>query len=123
MNITLDKKILGGFVLCSLTLLIVGAISFNNSEKVLASNDLVNHTHEVIYELDQILFSSVNTETGARGFVITKDENYLQPYNNSKLKLFDHLRKARALTKDNPKLQGDIDAMERLAFAHIKHLE
>jgi CheY-like chemotaxis protein/signal transduction histidine kinase/CHASE3 domain sensor protein len=123
MKITLDKKILGGFVVCSIVLLIVATISFKNSESVLKSNKLVNHTHEVIYELDQILFSSVNAETGARGFVITKDEKYLEPFNNSKSRLFEHIQKARDLTRDNPILQQDIDAMEKLAAKHINHLE
>jgi CheY-like chemotaxis protein/CHASE3 domain sensor protein/putative methionine-R-sulfoxide reductase with GAF domain len=123
MKLTLDKKILGGFIICSLSLLIVASISFKNSEEFLYTSSLVNRTHELIYELDQILFSSVNAETGARGFVITNDENYLAPFNNSKLKLFEHIQKARELAKNNIPLLQNIDSVERLATTHVKHLE
>ncbi|GHN00804.1 hypothetical protein WSM22_22930 [Cytophagales bacterium WSM2-2] len=119
---TLDRKILMGFISCSLVLLLVAVISFNNSEKFLDTNQWVNHTHEVLYEFDQILVSSVDAETGARGFVITGDENYLEPFNNSKSKLIEHIKKVRELTKDNPGQQENIAGIENLADAHIKHL-
>jgi CheY-like chemotaxis protein len=120
---TLDKKIQAGFIGCSLVLLVIAMISFRNSEKFVDTNQWVNHTHEVLYEFDQILISSVNAETGARGFVITNDESYLEPFNASKARLFEHIQKVRALTSDNPGQQKNIDDIERLATAHINHLE
>ncbi len=71
MKMTLNTKILTGFLACSLVLVVVASISFTNSEKFLATNRWVNHTHEVLEELDQVLLSTVNTETGARGFTLT----------------------------------------------------
>jgi len=70
-KITLDKKILAGFIACSAVLFVVAVISFNNSEKFIDTNQWVNHTHEVLYEFDQILVSSVDAETGARGSSIS----------------------------------------------------
>jgi CheY-like chemotaxis protein/CHASE3 domain sensor protein len=122
MNITLDKKILGAFIICSITLLIVGAFSFRNSARVTASNKLVSRTHQVIHELDQILMSSVNCETGARGFVITGEEAYLEPFKDSRSKLFEHIEKARELTLDT-KVQTYIDKAAQLSTNLIRHLE
>src|SRR6266481_7146333 len=108
-TMTLNKKILSGFIICSMVMFVVAVISFNNSEKFIDTNQWVNHTHEVLYEFDQILVSSVDAETGARGFVITGNENYLEPFVNSKSKLFEHVKKVRGLTKDNPAQQENID--------------
>jgi CheY-like chemotaxis protein/CHASE3 domain sensor protein len=122
-KMTLNKKILAGFILCSVVMLVVGVISFKNSEKLIDTNQWVNHTHEVLYEFEQILVSSVDAETGARGFIITGEENYLEPYTNSKAKLAEHLNKARGLTKDNPAQQENIESIQKLIAAHLSHLE
>jgi len=120
---TLDKKIQAGFVSCSMVLLAVAVISFRNSEKFVDTNQWVNHTHEVLYEFDQVLINSVNVETGARGFVITGEESYLEPFSTSKSRLFDHIRKVKELTRDNPGQQKNIEDIEQLATAQISHHE
>src|SRR5258706_13779298 len=120
---TLDKKIQAGFISCSMVLLVVAIFSFRNSERFLDTNQWVNHTHEVLYEFDQVLINSVNAETGARGFVITGTETYLEPFNSSKSRLFEHIDRVREMTRDNPGQQKNIDNIERLANAHISHLD
>src|SRR5260221_1050491 len=120
---TLNKKILSGFIICSMVMLVVAIISFRNSEKFIDTNQWVNHTHEVLYELDQISGSAVDAETGARGFVITGEENYLEPYNTSRATLAEHVNKATALTKDNPAQQSNIEGIPKLIKAHLGHLE
>jgi len=120
---TLDRKILSGFIVCCVVLLVVAVISFKNSEKFIDTNQWVNHTHEVLYEFEQILVSSVDAETGTRGFVITGEEKYLEPFSNSKVKLLEHVNKARELTKDNPTQQENIEAIQELITSHIGHLE
>src|SRR5882762_2476765 len=120
---TLNKKILSGFIICSMVMFVVAIISFRNSEKFIDTNQWVNHTHEVLYELDQISGSAVDAETGARGFVITGEENYLEPYNTSRATLAEHVNKATALTKDNPAQQRNIEGIQKLITAHLGHLE
>jgi CheY-like chemotaxis protein/signal transduction histidine kinase/CHASE3 domain sensor protein len=112
MKITLSSKILAGFVACTIVLGIVASISFSNSEKFTDTNRWVNHTHEVLEELDKVLISSINTETGARGFLITSDPGYLDPYNAGRAGTVVHLAKVRELTSDNPTQQGNIDGIE-----------
>ncbi len=123
MKITLDKKILGGFVICSVTLLVVGLISYRNGEDVLASSRLVNHTQEMIHELDQVFISALSAETATRGFLITNDDRYLQPFNDSKAALFDHVEKVQALAKGNTDFGKRISGIEILARAYIKDLD
>ena len=72
MKMTLDRKILLGFIACALILFGVAIFSFKNSEKFIASNAMVDHTNQVLYEFDQILISSIDAETGTRGFIIDR---------------------------------------------------
>ncbi len=115
MKITLDKKILAGIVICTAILLAVAFISFKNSEKFKETSQSVNHTHEVLYEFEQVLVTCVNAETGERGYIITGDEGYLEPFNNSESKIFEHLDKVSELTKDNLLQQKNIKEIRRQA--------
>jgi len=114
---------LGGFVLCSLILALVAVISFRNSENLTSSNQWVNHTHEVLYEFDQVLVSTLNAETGERGYIITGDDIYLEPFDQAKAALSEYLDKVRELTKDNPLQQENIGRIKTLADTLMKHLE
>ena len=113
MKFTLDKKILAGFAACCLLLVGVAILSFQNSEKFLATNYWVNHTHQVLFELEHILGSSVDAETGERGYIITGENNYLEPYLSSKKQLFLHLEKAKELTVDNPTQQRNLSELQQ----------
>lgn len=113
MEITLVKKIVLGFAACAVVLLIVAIFSFKTSEKFVASNVLVNNSNQVLYEFEQILMTSVDAETGVHGYVITGDENFLQPFASAKTKSTDLLAKVKELTKDNPNQQKNIEELAK----------
>ena len=83
MKMTLSQKILAGFIACTIVLAAVAIFSFRNSEKFIDTNQWVNHTYEVLNELDQLLTATVDAETGVRGYVISGNEVFLEPYNNA----------------------------------------
>ncbi len=113
MEITFSRKILLGFIACVLILFGVAIFTFKNSEKFVASNALINHTNQVLYEFEQILVASIDGETGIRGFVITGDDNFLEPYLNANAKGFEHLNKVKELTKDNLNQQKNIEELQK----------
>jgi CheY-like chemotaxis protein/CHASE3 domain sensor protein len=123
MKLTLDRKILLGFSICSLVLLLVAVISFNNSEKLITTNRWVNHTHEVLYEFEQVLMYSVDAENSMRGFVISGNEDFLAPFYSAKLNLSDHVNKILELTRDNATQQRNAKALDSLTLLHIQTLE
>jgi len=112
MKLTLEKKILSGFIICSLILLLVAFISFRNSANFISSNRLVNHTHEVLNALEQTLVNELDAETRKRGYVITGDESYLDPFNRAMASVSGALARVKELTEDNPAQQKN--------FAHIQ---
>ena len=110
---TLGRKILIGFIACALILVGVAIFSFKNSEKFIASNAMVEHTNQVLSEFNQILVFNIDAETGERGYVITGDTNFLEPYSNAYTKVVEHLGKVKELTKDNPDQQKNIEDLEK----------
>jgi CheY-like chemotaxis protein/signal transduction histidine kinase/CHASE3 domain sensor protein len=122
MKLSLESKILAGFILCSLFLLLVAFISFRNSENFISSTQLVNHTQEVLNALDQTLINELNAETGKRGFVITGDEGFLDPFNRAMAKISPSIDKVKELTKDNPAQQKNVARIEELTDTLIRFL-
>lgn len=120
---TLDKKILIGFISCSLVLILVAVISFRNSEKFIETGVWVNHTHGVLYEIEHILLSSVDAEAGVRGYAISGNETFLESFAASRIAAISHLNEVRRLTADNPMQQKNIDLLEIALANRINNLE
>ncbi len=120
---TLNRKILIGFIGCVVILFIVSMYSYRNSEKYIATNDWVTHTYEVLYELEQVYVFSIDASAGMRGFVITGDKEFLEPYANAKLKMMQHFNKIKQLTEDNSVEQKNLENLQRSLDKHIIFLE
>jgi len=120
---TLSQKILTGFIVCTLILGAVAVFSFRNSEKFIDTNKWVAHTHDVLHEFDLILSSSLDAETGARGYVISGNESFLEPYYQARKDVRAHMDQVRILTNDNPVQQKNIEDLQKTLDARDKHLQ
>ena len=77
-------RILGvGYALAGLVLLLVAAVGYQSTSSLIENDELVNHTHQVRRELADLLSPLKDVETGQRGYVITGDESYLEPYQSA----------------------------------------
>jgi len=122
MKLSLERKILAGFVICTIFLLLVAFFSFRNSENFIGSTQLVNHTHVTLNELEQTLINELDAETGKRGYVITGDEAFLAPFNHAMENIAQSIDRVRELTKDNPAQQKNIARIEMLTDTLTKFL-
>ena len=95
-------------------LLIASAfLIFVSSHRLRSSRDLVVHTHEVIGTA-RLLFSGVqDAETGERGYVISQQPEYLQPYREATARIPQLLDKLRELTRENPAQQRRLAELSR----------
>ncbi len=70
--------------------------------QVAESNRWIAHTYSVKVQLEAFLGLLVDVETGQRGFVITGDPAFLDPYRNSLLRMDGALAELGRETSDNP---------------------
>ncbi|MCV6637879.1 CHASE3 domain-containing protein [Candidatus Albibeggiatoa sp. nov. NOAA] len=66
------------------------------------SSHWVVHTHEAITAAKVILTHAVDMETGIRGFLLSGDEEFLQPYERGKQAFFSALKALQIKVSDNP---------------------
>lgn len=72
----------------------------------------VEHTDRVTREASELQRLSVDLETGMRGFLITGDETFLQPYESAQPRLMAGLASLRTMVADN---QTQVDRIDRIA--------
>ena len=121
---TLARKILIGFIGCAFLFIGITIFALLNSKKFIASTSLVDHTNKVLNELGEILTTTVDAETGNRGFIITGDETYLEPFIDADKRVVDHLSKVKELTIDNPIQQSNIEELDKqikIRFSQLKN--
>lgn len=100
-TITANQRIATGFSV-ALVLIVSGfAISFYSYNEYGEDTERVRHTYRVISALESTLSLVKDLETGARGFVITNDSAYLEPYLKALELLPAQLKAVHVLTNDN----------------------
>ena len=71
------------FGVAALVLLAVAAFSYRQWEQFKRANAEATQTRDVVDSIDQLLSSLTDAETGQRGFLLTGEDRYLQPYNQA----------------------------------------
>ncbi|HEY1957265.1 MAG TPA: CHASE3 domain-containing protein [Polyangiaceae bacterium] len=110
-NWTFGRKIAFGFALSLFVLLIVGWVSYRSNDLLVENNRAVTHTHQVLEHLTHLLTLSIDAETAERGFLLTGDETFLQPYDDSIEPLKTTQKELRDLTADNPSQQQRLNEL------------
>ena len=61
-----------------------------------------------------------DSETGQRGYLITGEDRYLEPYNAAVAAIQDRVQRFKHLTEDNPRQQARIPLLEKQISAKLK---
>lgn len=120
---TFGRKIAGGFALAFLLLLGIGLVSYHSITSLTGTSHSVTHTHQVLEHVAEVLSLLKDAETGQRGFVITGDESFLEPYQSATDTIQTVVKELRELTSDNPNQQKRIDEVEPLIAAKLAELK
>jgi methyl-accepting chemotaxis protein len=82
-----------------------------------------DHTYEVLGEMNAVMASIVDQETGIRGYLITSKPDSLAPYERGRREYAEHFRRLKELTSDNPAQQERLDQVDRAAQAWNENVE
>ncbi|MGI4778295.1 MAG: response regulator [Janthinobacterium lividum] len=83
----------------------------------------VEHTDRVTRDASEMQRLSVDLETGMRGFLITGDETFLQPYESALPRLVAGLASLRKMVGDNPVQVDRIDRISTLQTAWNRYAD
>jgi CheY-like chemotaxis protein/CHASE3 domain sensor protein len=112
-----------GLVLVLTFFLISGSIAFRNIQVLRTNNQMILHSHQVLIALDDLLSTAQDAETGQRGYLLTGNDRYLEPYQSAVTAAASRIEAARSLTTDNPVQQANIRQLERHIDAKLAELD
>ena len=107
-----EHKIVAAFLVAFLAVALVGAATYYNAHSLLDRNDLVVHTYRVIGLIDDVLGHTDEIQSGARGYLLTGKNAYLEPYRAGMAAIGASLGTLRESTADNPVQQRNIERLE-----------
>jgi PAS domain S-box-containing protein len=86
-------------------------------------NDQVQRNHEVKEELSAVLRLVVDAETGQRGYLITDDPVYLEPYQEATSQIDARLARLDSLTKTSARQQKKMSELRRIEKEELAVLQ
>ncbi len=110
---SISNKMRSGYILAFVFLMISYFIMFFTIQKLKKGTNIVEHTYNVVNALEELKGEMTDVETGARGYVITKDARFLDPYNSGKRNIPLILEQLKELTADNKDQQNSLNATNR----------
>ncbi|MBL4676662.1 MAG: CHASE3 domain-containing protein [Mucilaginibacter sp.] len=123
MNKPINRNLKLGFGISLIVLLMAGIISWQMLRSMIKSNEIVRHTNEVIQLLEQTISYIKDAETGQRGYLLTGQDRFLEPYRGATkqaLLLADSVKKISA---DNPVQQKNIQLIRSIIIKRLAVLQ
>jgi signal transduction histidine kinase/CHASE3 domain sensor protein len=96
----------------ALILILTGILAYGVLRRVLDTRRLVMHARDVIDASATLLTSMLDAETGQRGFLLTHDTAFLDPFHGAPARAESSLARLRRLTADNPAQQQRLDTLD-----------
>lgn len=113
-SLKIGTKIGISFALSLATLTTIGLISYQSTNELIENSHQERHTYEVLSQLEELNLQLTNAETGQRGYIITGEQRYLEPYNAAIQVLNQKVKELQRLTADNPNQQNRLDILQPL---------
>jgi signal transduction histidine kinase/CheY-like chemotaxis protein len=117
------RRLLGLGALSFCLLIIAGAGAIFTANRAADAEGWVEHSMQVRRDARTILVQLLNAETGQRGYLLTANEAYLEPYVSAVNSLEADYHHVTNLTADNPTQQEKLAALKMLIDSRVDELK
>jgi PAS domain S-box-containing protein len=109
-----ERKAQAGFAIALACLALIGAVAYLSILRARADAEWVTRTHEIVNGLEALLATLADAESGQRGYIITGEESYLQPYAQAVASRDAELKRLHDLLEASPAQQAQLDELAPL---------
>lgn len=113
-NVSIRMKLIVGMAVPLILLMGIALLSTSIMNRLQEAKHWVDHTHNVIRQGNLILASAVDMETGARGFLLSGQDDFLEPYTRGSEQFDELVADLKVTVSDNPaqvELLGEIGSV------------
>lgn len=121
-GMTIQRQLMLGFSLGPIILAVICLIIYIDTQSMIAKRQLTRHSYDVLVSIDAVQVGLLDLETGQRGYLLTGDNAYLQPYETARTMLEKRLADLGSLTQDNPTQQRSVAALHDLTAQKVGEL-
>ena len=109
------RKFATGYAVAIAVLIINLIITFWNLNSISRTWDALALSHDIVVGLDDVLSNLRDAETGQRGYLLTGDERYLEPYTKSHAVVAASIDRLRSLVANNGVRREHLNAVAEAA--------
>ncbi|AFY30917.1 response regulator [Calothrix sp. PCC 7507] len=117
------QKLAVGFGLASVILVLTGVVAYHSTIVLINTSNQVKKTQEKINKLEKLLSQIKDAETGQRGYILTGQEKYLQPYQSAVANVNREIAELRNLAADESKQQQHLETLKPLVEEKLTELK
>jgi PAS domain S-box-containing protein len=114
MKFKFGRRLQIGYGFLILMILAVGIISYATLQNLLKTNEAVEHSNKVIEKLEKAISTLKDAETGQRGYLLTDNDAFLQPYKGAVLTAGRLVSEVGVLTRDNAVQQSNVASIKNI---------
>ena len=103
-----------GYLAAFLLLLLSYILTFSSTQKLIDQANDVNHTSEVIHDLDNVIGYVTRSVADFRGYLVTNSHVLMADYYKSRDNADSTLKRVKAFTISDPVRQANIDSLSKL---------
>jgi len=122
MNGNFKRNLLISTSVSMLILIVSSTASYLSIKSLRSSNSWVNHTQQVIYNLNAGGAVMTDAQTSMRGFLITGKNDFLTQYDGAETNADQYFNNLEQLTADNPEQQQSLKDLKPLRASFFKYL-
>ncbi len=123
MKSSLKSNLRLGLGLSLLILILSSLASYVSITNLIDSADLVAHSNKVMANLDNTISTLKDAETGQRGYLLTQNRVFLDPFIGAREKVNALYTTIKEQTKDNPYHQRKIEELKEILDNRLTILE
>jgi PAS domain S-box-containing protein len=109
----IQRNIFLGFGAALFLLCAIGLVSIQSTRQLIREFQASEHEQRVVHVLTELLSEMKDAETGVRGYVISGDQAYLEPYESAKRNVSGQLDELKAMDRTDPARIEHIVALTR----------
>jgi CHASE3 domain sensor protein len=120
---TFGRKLALGFAVPAVVLLLVALLGYQSIERLIRNQQLEGQSYDVRLGLGAVLDALQDAETGARGYVISGHEEFLEPYKAAAPALTAAMEDLRRLTANDPSQLGRVEQLRSVADQKLEQMQ
>jgi PAS domain S-box-containing protein len=110
------------FTISLFILFFIGILTVKHINNISNSSKLLIHTYDVNLELEHLFSHIKGSESSMRGYLISKDSIYLEPYQTDIKNVNNSFSLLKKLTRDNPEQQKNLEILYKIINRRYEYI-